>query len=218
MSQQEDAILPLEKATVAVLDALGNQGGQFLGSTLAAVAPENLEVAISEGSARELVFHLLVARPVVFIGNGGLGTDPFRDGETKSPVHGVKDMTAHVAQGSRSKALSLSPVLGVVVLFQVGTFLPYPEPSIPVESIGNGILANRKRILVAPAFSGEDPGFRYFPNQFAANQVNSLPVVEARCSLCAHLDNDFVPTCGFLHGPAFPDGLGQRFLYVNVLA
>ena len=50
----------------------------------------------------------------------------------------------------------------------------------PVEK-WDEILAIRQRILVAPAFPGKDPGFCYFPNQFAANQVNSVSVVEARC-------------------------------------
>ena len=108
-------MLSLEKATVAVFDALGYQGGQFLGSAFTATAPENLEISFRERRAREFEFHPLVARPVVFIGNGSLGTDPFRYGEPKTSVHGVEDMTAHVPQGPRSETLSLSPILGVVI-------------------------------------------------------------------------------------------------------
>ena len=114
----------------------------------------------------------------MLIGNARFGTHSFGCGKSQTPVHGIKDMTTHIAQGSRSKTLPSAPVLGMIIFFYEGTFFSYPKPSIPIKAIRNRIFTVRERIFITPAFAAKNPGLRYLANQFTLNPINGRAVIE----------------------------------------
>ena len=102
-----------------------------------------------------------VEAPVVVVWHGSFGAEGDRVGETESLEDGVIDMAPHVPKCARTIVQAFTPLARVVVTLDELCIGSRPDPVVPVESFGDGILSVGFWVGVPPALVAEGVSFLY---------------------------------------------------------
>lgn len=151
-------------------------------------------------------------------------------GEAERQVGGSEDMTGHVADGSTAEVIEAAPVEGLIEIAaelvgvaiaaaRVGAGFGRSEPEVPIEGGGDGRgWRNGSEPLRPERAVGPGVDFSHVADLTGPNHFGGLAGALIRVALIAHLGGDFVLVGRFAEHARFPDGAGEGFLDVDMLA
>ena len=193
--------------------------GDVGSGTSAAVVPGDGEgVAVGIRSLWKEVTDLGVESPVVVVGLGALRTKGDGVGEAQRLEDGVVDVAAHVPEGARAVVQALAPLAGMVVALDVVGEGRRPDPGVPIQSLGHGILPIGLWVGVSPALVAEGVPLLHFADHPVVHELHRGTVLGRGMNLDSHLGVKFVFLCVFGQGAGLENIVRERLLAIDVQA
>lgn len=188
------------------------------GDGLAAVIPGSGERLFSGNIVSgEGVLDFAVCGPAIAVdGSFAERDDLGGGGEAESVEPGVKEVAAHIAEGTRAESDAFAPVGRVELIFYEGTFFADAEPEIPVEGFGDGVGSFGEGCHAAPCFrvgamDGNDITDAAFLEESDGGAIGAV-----RGELVAHLADELIFGGGVAKRAGFMDGAGEGFFAIDV--
>jgi hypothetical protein len=163
--------------------------GDVGAGSLIAIVPSDFDGgAFGEGGAGKDVFDPGIDGPTVLVGGGAFGADADWRGEGERGEDRVVNVAAHVAEGAGAEVEPFTPVTRVIpAVADVRARGGDADPSVPIESFGDGIGAVGHGVRVAPFLAAPGMHFADLADAQFLDSLDGGAVFGGAMDLDAHL-------------------------------